>query len=475
MKKNSGFKYLKLAEKLQQLIINGTYPTGGKLPSVRTLHQEQHISISTALQVYAYLEKQGWIEAREKSGYFVAYSRLQNRRALPPVSNPAPTAAEVQVNEQLARLKFYSGMDVVSLVGPAPDSAILPASKLRKALSAVARTYDDSYIPYGDIRGYEPLRQQISRLCLNWGRAISPAEILVTNGALEAATLCLRAVAKPGDTIAIESPTFFGLLLAIENLGMKALEIPTDPVTGIQVDKLEEAFRQKKVQACLLVPNFSNPLGSCMPDPQKEKLAKLLARYQIPLIEDDVYGDLHFSPDRPKTIKSYDLEGWVLYCSSFSKILAPGLRLGWVIGGRYQEKISQIKFMNSAATNTITQMMVHRFMEQQRIDLHLKNLRQTLNLQNMQMIKGIQEYFPKDTQLTQPGGGISLWIALPPKVDTWKLFEQAAAEKIIITPGPLYSSQPHYANCLRLTNANPWTDEHEWAIATLGKLINTQL
>ncbi|MGO4291785.1 aminotransferase-like domain-containing protein [Chitinophaga sp. RAB17] len=475
MKKNNGFIYLKLAEKIQQMISGGVYTVGDKLPSVRSLHQEHGISISTALQVYTHLEKKGWVEAREKSGYFVHYAH-NIRPKLPPVSNPLPTAGKVQINEKLAMFRKTSqSQKTISLIGASPDTSLLPSVKLKKALQLCARELDTSYIPYGDITGHEPFRRHIARHCLNWGRAVSPNEIIVTNGAIEAAVLCLRAVAKAGDTIAIESPTFFGLLLGIESLGMKALEIPTDPVTGVSLDKLEDAFKQKKVQACLFVTNYNNPLGSCMPDNNKEQLAKLLQQYQVPLIEDDVYGDLHFAPERPRTVKSYDEEGLVLYCSSWSKSIAAGLRIGWVIGGRYHEKIAQLKFMTSASTGLLPQLVLTKFLDQQRLDLHLKSLRQALNMQTMQITKAIQEYFPGETQLTRPNGGISLWVVLPSKVNTWQLHEAAVEQGITFTPGSLFSSQDRYRNCIRLTNSNPWNDDQEWAVQTLGRLIGKQL
>lgn len=475
MKKNNGFIYLKLAEKIQQMISGGVYTVGDKLPSVRSLHQEHGISISTALQVYTHLEKKGWVEAREKSGYFVHYAH-NIRPKLPPVSDPLPKAGKVQINEKLAMFRKTSqSQKTISLIGASPDTSLLPSVKLKKALQLCARELDTSYIPYGDITGHEPFRRHIARHCLNWGRAVSPNEIIVTNGAIEAAVLCLRAVAKAGDTIAIESPTFFGLLLGIESLGMKALEIPTDPVTGVSLDKLEDAFKQKKVQACLFVTNYNNPLGSCMPDNNKEQLAKLLQQYQVPLIEDDVYGDLHFAPERPRTVKSYDEEGLVLYCSSWSKSIAAGLRIGWVIGGRYHEKIAQLKFMTSASTGLLPQLVLTKFLDQQRLDLHLKSLRQALNMQTMQITKAIQEYFPGETQLTRPNGGISLWVVLPPKVNTWQLHEAAVSQGITFTPGSLFSSQDRYHNCIRLTNSNPWNDDQEWAVQTLGRLIGKQL
>ncbi|KAG4069250.1 hypothetical protein HA402_012103 [Bradysia odoriphaga] len=457
------------------MISEGVYMVGDKLPSVRSLHQEHGISISTALQVYTHLEKKGWVASREKSGYFVHYSK-KLRPELPPVTDPLPTAGKVQINEKLAMFRKTSrSHKTISLIGASPDTSLMPSVKLKKALQLAARELDTSYIPYGDITGHESFRKHIARHCLNWGRAVSPSDIIVTNGAIEAATLCLRAVAKAGDTIAIESPTFFGLLLAIESLGMNALEIPTDPVTGVSLDKLEDAFKKKKVQACLFVTNYNNPLGSCMPDNSKEQLAKLLQQYQVPLIEDDVYGDLHFAPERPRTVKSYDEEGLVLYCSSFSKSIAAGLRTGWVIGGRYHEKIAQLKFMTSGSTGMLPQLVLSKFLDQQRLDLHLKSLRQALNMQTMQITKAIQEYFPGDTQLSRPNGGISLWVVLPAGINTWQLHEEAVEQGITFTPGSLFSSQDRYHHCIRLTNANPWSEDQDWAIQTLGRLIGKQL
>lgn len=475
MKKTNGFIYLQLAEKIQHMISEGVYTVGDKLPSVRSLHQEHGISISTALQVYTHLEKKGWVVPREKSGYFVHYSK-KLRPELPPVTNPSPAAFKVQINEKLAMFRKTSGSHkTISLIGASPDTSLLPAAKLKKALQLAARELDTSFIPYGDIYGHEPFRKHIARHCLNWGRAVSPQDIIVTHGAIEAASLCLRAVAKAGDTIAIESPTFFGLLMAIESQGMKAMEIPTDPVTGVSLEKLEDAFKQKKVQACLFVSNYNNPMGCCIPDSNKERLAKLLKKYQVPLIEDDVYGDLHFAPERPRTVKSYDEEGLVLYCSSFSKSIAAGLRAGWVIGGRYHEKIAQLKFVTSGSTGMLPQLVLSKFLDQQRLDLHLKSLRQSLSMQTMQITKAIQEYFPEDTQLTRPNGGISLWVVLNKKINTWQLHEEAVEQGITFTPGALFSSQDRYQHCIRLTNANPWNDDQDWAIQTLGRLIGRQL
>ncbi|MCW3464449.1 aminotransferase-like domain-containing protein [Chitinophaga nivalis] len=475
MKKNDRFLYLRLADKIETMIHQGVYAIGDKLPSVRSLHKEHGISISTALQVYTHLEKRGWVTAREKSGYFVQYAQ-PIRPQLPPVTNPSPMAAEVRIYDQVEMfLQKQKGKKFISLIGESPHISLLPTLKLNKALQQIARSHTTAYLPYGDLIGHEPLRRHIARLSLHWGGALHPEQIVVTNGAIEGAGLALRAVAKAGDTIAIESPTFFGLLQAIESLGMKALEIPTDPATGVSLDKLEHAFRKKKVQACLFTTNYNNPLGSCMPDSHKAQLALLLQQYQIPLIEDDVYGDLHFAPERPKTIKTYDRDGLVLYCSSFSKTIAPGLRIGWITGGRYHDKIARLKFMTSASTGLLPQLLITNFLEQQRMDLHLKTLRQTIHTQMMQVARIVQQCFPADTQLTRPGGGISSWVVLPSRVDTRLLHRQAMTHHFTFTPGGLFSSQDKYHHCLRLSGSNPVNEDQIWALQLLGKLIHQQL
>lgn len=470
MKKANDFLYLQLADKIERLIEQGAYNLGDRLPSVRELHLEHGISISTALQVYTQLEKKGFVEARERSGYYVQFSQRARPR-LPDVSAPTPTAGPVKINElvDIFQQQGNQRKNLIRLDAAAPHVSLLPLNKLHKALLQAARGYKPTLLSYSDVKGFEPLRRHIARRALAWKGSIPAEEVVVTNGAVEAINLCLRAVAQPGDTIAIESPTFFGLLMTIESLGMKALEIPTDPVSGVCLNKLEDAFRKRKIAACLFVTNYNHPLGSCMPDANKQALAGLLARYQVPLIEDDAYGDLHHGPERPATVKTYDREGLVLYCSSFSKFLAPGYRVGWTLPGKYRHKIEQLKFITSIHTSLLPQMAIYAYLESQRLDLHLKQLRNALSLQVMQMARAIQQHFPEDTQLTRPAGSFGLWTVLNEKIDTWVLHAKALEHRIGFMPGPLFTSQQKYRNCLRISAAVPWTEDISYTVQTLEK------
>lgn len=475
MKKDDEFLYLQLANKIEQLIEKGVYAIGERLPSVRELHQEHDVSISTALQVYMHLERKGCVTARERSGYYVQFTPGQRPR-LPAASSPGTMATVVKVNEQVRRIRdarHPKGM--IALDAPAPATELLPYAKLHKAMLQAVRSHESSYIQYSDLRGFEPLRRHIARRCLSWKGPVTAGDVIITNGCMEAMSLCLRAVAKPGDTIAIESPTFFGLLMTIESLGMKALEIATDPVTGISLEKLEDAFRKKRVAACLLISNYNNPLGSCMPASHKKALAQLLHKYQVPLIEDDAFGDLHHGPERPPAVKSYDRDGWVLYCSSFSKSLAPGFRVGWAIPGRYDHKVEQLKFMTTFHTSLLPQLAVYNYLEHQRLDLHLKQLRNALAIQTLQMTRAIQQYFPDDTQLTRPEGAFNLWVVFNKKIDTWELHRQALEQQVNIMPGSLFSSQQKYGNCLRISAGLPWSENLHWAVQTVGRLVKKML
>jgi DNA-binding transcriptional MocR family regulator len=300
---------------------------------------------------------------------------------------------------------------------------------------------------------------------------VSPDEVVITSGAQEAMALCLRAVAQPGDTIALESPTYYGVLQLIEVLGLKALEISTDPREGVWCDALENALNTTKIAACLFVTNFNNPLGSLMPDGCKEKLVKLLAARGVPLIEDDIYGDLSFSPVRPKTAKAYDGDGQVLLCSSFSKTLAPGYRVGWCIPGLYQKEVERQKLFTSISTATIPQMAIAEFLATGGYDHHLRKVRKACEDQVKRMSDAVCEYFPEGTKLTRPQGGSVLWVELNDGIDSLRLHDLALAENVSIAPGPIFSPTGKYRHFVRLNCGLTWSDEVDRAMRTLGRLI----
>ena len=288
---------------------------------------------------------------------------------------------------------------------------------------------------------------------------------------MEALHLCLRAVTRPGDTVLVETPSYYGILQLIESLGLRALEIAANPGTGIDLALLDAALRQSRVAACLLVPTFSNPLGSLMPDEAKKELVLLLARREIPLIEDDIYGDLHFAPSaRPRPAKAFDRHGLVMLCASFSKTLAPGYRVGYAVPGRFREQVERLKFAQTVGTATLPQMAIADFLENGGYDRHLRRLRRSLADQVTRTSDAIIEHFPPGTRISRPQGGFVLWVEMPPGKSALDLHARALEQKISIAPGPIFSAKQRFTSSLRVSAGFPWSEKLAQSIATLGDI-----
>jgi DNA-binding transcriptional MocR family regulator len=339
----------------------------------------------------------------------------------------------------------------------------------------VLRENKFSCINYENTQGNPELRKQIAKLAFNWGGKVKPDDVLVTAGCLEAMTMCLRAVTQHGDMVAVESPNYFGVFQAIESMGLKVVEICSDPVTGLDLDCLQEAIDKFPIKACLVIPNFNNPLGSCMPDESKKKLVEMITKNNIPLIEDDIYGELYFGRNRPRTCKYYDTKGLVMHCASLSKSLTPGYRIGWAIPGRFMEQVKQIKRISNISTPSITQAAVAHFLQYGRYEYHLKNMRKALHTQSLRYMQAIIDYFPEDTKVSRPHGGFVLWVQLNKKVNGFKLRAEAMKHNISIVPGKIFSASCNYSNCLRISFGKPWTDDADYGLMMLGKLIRKML
>ncbi len=468
------FLYENIADRIARLIRKGTYRTGEKIPSVRSLSKQMDVSISTVVKAYYHLENQGLIEARPQSGYYV---RHQLSRVLPEpdvgLSAPAPTHVSVgELVMMVMRDMRNPGLVPLGVATPNPEN--LPADKLNRILFKVARSNNYQAISYEFPPGNERLRVQLAQRALKAGCSLTPDQFVITSGCLEAVMLSLRAVCRPGDTVAIETPIFYNLLQLIEMLDLKALEIPTHPITGISLPALRYALEHNPVHACLVIPNFNNPFGSRMPEENKEELVMLLASHGIPLIENDVYGDLGFLQERPGIAKRYDKKGLVIHCSSFSKTLAPGYRVGWVVAGRFQESIERLKAVNNIATATLPQMAIAEFLANGGYDQYLRKIRGVYGRQTSLMAKAVERYFPKGTRVNTPSGGFVLWVEMPVGVDSIQLYEEALSCGITIAPGTIFSATGKYSNFIRL-NAAYWSKRIEQAVATVGGLASAQV
>ncbi|HRG79123.1 MAG TPA: PLP-dependent aminotransferase family protein [Cyclobacteriaceae bacterium] len=463
-------KYIEVADRIETLIEKRALKVGDKLLSVRALSKEQGISVSTAFQAYYFLESKGLIEARPQSGYYVKFSP-QHTFEMPTCCEPADEALPVSIDEMISSVYHdLRSPKLTSFSLSAPHPSLLPSAKLNKSVMHSLRNSPDHCLNYEHIQGNELLRKQIARLSFNWGGSLSEDDVVVTAGCMEALSFCLRAVTKPGDAVATESPTFYGIFRVMQSLGLKVVEVPTDPVTGVDINYLNQAIPRFNIKACLFVCNFNNPIGSCVPDDKKKELVDMLARKEIPLIEDDIYGEMYFGKSRPKTCKTYDKKGLVLHCGSFSKSLAPGYRIGWTSPGRFKNEVIQLKRMNNISTNTLAQAAIAHFLQNGRYELHLRHLRKALHTQCLRYLQAITEFFPQETRITRPEGGFVLWVEMQ-HGDGYKLHKRALKHQIGIAPGQIFSSQGQFHNYFRLSYGLPWSDTVESGLKTLGQLM----
>ena len=470
---HSGLLYQQIAYTIEHQIISEVLRIGDKIPSIRTICRDHGVSMSTALQAYFELERKGLIESRPQSGYYVSYAHhkfLPIPRSTQPKAMCCNEDTEELIDTVMKEMN-NKNMTVFSLGVPAPE--LLPIAKLNKAMVQSMRELPGSGTFYEDIQGNENLRRQIARLSFNWNGKLKEEDVITTAGCMNAISYCMMALTSRGDTIAVESPVFFGILQLAKSLGLKVLEIATNPKTGVELDALKKAISTKKIKLCLLVTNFQNPLGFSMPDEHKKAVVELLEANNIPLIEDDCYGDVYFETHRPKNCKTFDESGNVLLCSSVSKTVAPGYRVGWVSPGKYKEQVMRLKLYHSISAPTLPQAVIGNFLETGRYDNHLRKLRHTLYTNSLQYLRCIKEYFPKDTKLSRPQGGFMLWVELNKSIDTVEIFDKALRQNITIAPGKMFTLQKQYNNCMRLSYGIPWNEKVEGSIKTLGKILKS--
>ncbi|HXV75750.1 MAG TPA: PLP-dependent aminotransferase family protein [Candidatus Polarisedimenticolaceae bacterium] len=461
--------YRRVADRVAGWISAGRLESGERIPSIRKLARQMSVSVTTVLEAYRLLEDRGLIEARPQSGYYV-------RRPAPPGPEPARTeTAERPAPPDVADLAFdvlphVGNPDLVPLGAAAPSTEFLPVERLNRLLARAVRLHPDTSHSYGRVPGWRELRVQIARRGLDSGCSFSPDDVITTGGAQQALSLALRSVARPGETVAVESPTYHGLLQAIETQGLRALEIATDPRNGVCLDELRAVVEKRPIAAVAIAPSFGNPLGHSMPIADRRRLVEMLADAGVPLIEDDVYGELPYEGARPQACKAFDRAGGVLLCSSFSKTIAPGYRVGWIVPGRYFDAVQRAKYAAVIATAIPQQMAIAEFLASGGFDRHLRRLRRTYRDLSQRTICAIREHFPDGTRVTRPTGGHLLWIELAEQVDALRVQRQALALGISVLPGPIFSPSGRYRNCLRVNCAVPWSDRIENALRTLGHL-----
>lgn len=471
--------YRQLADHYRQAIEAGTLAPGDRMPSVRTLMERHQVSLSTALQMCRHLEARGMLEARPRSGYFV---RTSARASLVPVDEPRPWVPDLKqyvgINQRVSSILargLQASVNVNFAVAHGSPS-LYPVNELRQA---TLRALRDNPLLYGTPPpggGDARFRSVIARRALEARMNINPDEIVVTHGCIEAINLALRAVASVGDVVAVESPTYYALLQTLESMGMRALEIPTSPQTGISLEALQLASETyDNIKAIIVVPHFQNPLGSVMPDSHKAQLVKWAASRGIAIIEDDTYSALGDDGNMPAAIRSWDTSGNVIHCASLHKTMAPGMRLGWIAGGKWQGRVEMLKYAQTRPNEVLAQIAMAEFMDSPRYDRHLRRLRAQLREHRAAMAEAIATHFPAGTRLTLPAGGLSLWVEMPGGVSSERLFDAALAKGIRVAPGSLFSNSSRYDHFLRINGGQPFTRDVEKSVRILATEVSRLL
>ncbi|WON78542.1 PLP-dependent aminotransferase family protein [Serratia sp. UGAL515B_01] len=465
-------KYEQLAQQIREQIENRVWRAGDKLPSLRESGKRSGLSLMTVVQSYQLLESQGWIVARPQSGYYVT-ARPQ---ALPQArrNEDLLLSEQVDINAFIFDVLQASKDPTIVPFGSAfPDAALFMQPKLASALSSVAR----KFTPHSSLANLPPgndaLRRHIAQRYALSGMQVGPDEIVITAGAMESLSLSLQAVTQQGDYVAIESPAFYGALQTLERLRLKAVAIATHPQYGIDLDSLQQALEQYPIKACWLMTHFQNPLGASLPEANKQRLVAILHERQVSLIEDDVYGELYFSAERPLPAKALDHVGQILHCSSFSKCLAPGFRVGWVAAGRYAPQVQRLQLMSTVSTSVPMQMAIADYLLHGGYDIHLRRLRRVLSQRQSAMRQAIANHFPPSVKVSRPDGGYFLWIELVTTQSSLELYQHALAKGISIAPGRMFTIGNHFNHCFRLNASFEWNDRLEEAIKTLAKLIRS--
>jgi DNA-binding transcriptional MocR family regulator len=461
--------YMQLADRMARSIRSGTLKRGERLPSVRDLAGQHGVSLSTAVQAYRWLEDARLIEARPRSGYFVA--ARPPRLPEPRVSRPDTSSRMVQLDQLGVQVMALSqDPSFVSFGAACPGPELFDQDRVRRAMARAVMRHRDLLCTYPLGPGMEEARRAVARHALGLGCVLDPDEVVLTSSCMEAISLCLRTVCKPGDVVALESPTYYGFLEILQSLHLRALEIPTHPRHGMSLDALQLAFETQQVKAVLTVPTLSNPLGASMPVAERRRLAAMLARHDVALIEDVLYNDLSEQEDKRRAVKSFDTTGHVMICGSFSKTIAPGLRLGWVEAGRWGQVLRRTKAVQSGGQTSVLELALADLLTQAGGGAALRHLRATIAARVDQARQMIAESFPKGTRVSDPAGGFILWVELPDGLDTALLYEACLAEHIIIAPGMMFSASPRFRNCVRLGVGGHWGEAHPRALRRIGAL-----
>lgn len=460
------YKYEVFTKGIEEQIRKGALRAKDRLPSVREIKERYNLSTSSVQSGFESLMIKGLIESHPRSGYFVCEmkeSHISERKTkLSPVVRD-----EVFMKNMMLTSKQTS--EATSFNNAVPGDLLIPQKLILRTMQEVIREKGASLLRYYPSNGLESLRKQISQRMGIYGCILNPEELIITDGALQALTIALSSVTKAGDIVAVDSPCVFSVLEVIANLGLKVIEVPVNHHNGFDLEYFQKACAENNVRALVVTPNFHNPTGIMMSDETKKELLRIAEARQVCIIENDIYSDLYFGEERPSSIKSFDHKGLVMIYSSFSKTLAPGIRLGWLYAGHYYSRAERTKFVLGRTVSPIYQELVLKLLQENRYERHLRSFRKKLHQQAVQLLGTLRKYFPQDSYFPQPQGGYSIWGQMPENIDMQKFYQYCEDHKVLFTPGDTFSLTDQYSHHFRIVFAERITPESILLLEKMGE------
>lgn len=456
--------YRSIADRLSRELEAGTLAEGARVISVRRLAKREGVSIPTAVAALRHLETRGSIVAKPRSGWRVAPKPMMLPAAGMVPAEPAPVSIRSLAREMFALRQT----PVIPLGAGVPQGNWLPRADLDRALKLASHRLGLAAHSYSYAPGEAELRARLARHISLKGVTLSADDVIVTAGASEALELALTATTQRGDVVAVESPCYFGYLMILERLGRRAIELTTDPVTGLDIDAALASIDRNQVAALIVSPALHNPTGGSIPLNERKRLVAELARRRVPLIEDDTYGDL--AAERVPPCKAFDATGSVIYCGSASKTIAPGWRIGWIVPGRWHDHVLAERLERSLAGSLLYETALAEFLTGGRYERNLQRMRERIEHSRRAIVARVASGFPPGTRMAGTDAGFLLWLELPETVDAVRLMRQAAEHGIGLAPGPIFSATLGYRNYLRLNVANDPTPRLLAAVDRIGSL-----
>lgn len=465
-----GNRYKVIVDLILRMIDKGTLRINDRLPSLRQISRQEHVSIATALQAYRWLEDEGIASPRASSGYYVVgITPRCEEHSCASLSGSGDSALRGDADRTTVQPIRPSG-ESLAFDPAAPSAGLLPRARLSRIIGSLIRRHPFLVTECYPGLGYSELRRQIARRSPEYGCSLSAQDIVITNGGMESVSLALRAVTSAGDAVAVESPCSFLTLHTLRQLALEPVEIPIGH-DGICLDVLRDALDGRAVKAALFMTNCSIPTGYVMPEERKRALVAILEESDIPLIENDALGDLAHG-ERPRTASAFARHEGVLLCSSFTKTLGAGLRLGWIAPGRYINRIRDMKVASNYATTALVQHAAAEYLQGSAYDRHCRSLRRALKKQTRQLCDAVKRYFPDACRASEPAGGYSLWVELPRNVDTDEFRSLDGLSRVRALPGVLFTaSSAGFRNCVQLHCREPWTPVSDSEMRHLGGRI----